>query len=398
MTTRDFKTQTHFMKADNPTVDGYWPIALDIGYSSVKGFSRNGIYSFPSFIRKVNEGFSFDGATDRTSIAYRDEVNGVYDVGNVAIMKTNDKEPYGNDDTLYSRTRYSQALFLILARVGMAIGLSANKHATHTDEKVVLQTGLPIEYLKADSDELAEALSGTHKFDIKFANCNEWTHYEINLDKGDIHIMPQPLGSYWSCVFDNAGKVLKGTKDFLSTTAIVFDGGFGTLDTFVTKQGAILGSHTYPEYGMREVFKRTVDKIADTYGEYIPVPYLHKYLEYGTFSTLIPNEGFTKPDIFNPKSYTKEDISFDDIMSNSCEEVFREAIKKVFDSVPDIKEIRWLIVTGGTGTAWYDYIVEMVAPLGIEVINANRNNPNIPSIFNNVRGYYMQLLAYLNQR
>ena len=102
MTTRDFKTQTHFMKADNPTVDGYWPIALDIGYSSVKGFSRNGIYSFPSFIRKVNEGFSFDGATDRTSIAYRDEVNGVYDVGNVAIMKTNDKEPYGNDDTLYS--------------------------------------------------------------------------------------------------------------------------------------------------------------------------------------------------------------------------------------------------------------------------------------------------------
>ena len=45
MNSKDFKTKTFIQPRLNPTVPGKWPIALDIGYSSVKMFSPNMVAS-----------------------------------------------------------------------------------------------------------------------------------------------------------------------------------------------------------------------------------------------------------------------------------------------------------------------------------------------------------------
>ena len=42
---QNFKTKTIFTARKNESVDGIWTIALDIGYSAIKGFSNNMIYS-----------------------------------------------------------------------------------------------------------------------------------------------------------------------------------------------------------------------------------------------------------------------------------------------------------------------------------------------------------------
>lgn len=48
MVTQAFATKTMFLSRKNAAVNGYWGVALDIGYSSVKGFSQNAVFSFPS--------------------------------------------------------------------------------------------------------------------------------------------------------------------------------------------------------------------------------------------------------------------------------------------------------------------------------------------------------------
>ena len=56
--TNDFKTKTIFQPRQNPSVNGYWGIALDVGFSSVKTFSPNQVACFPSYARKLPRAFA----------------------------------------------------------------------------------------------------------------------------------------------------------------------------------------------------------------------------------------------------------------------------------------------------------------------------------------------------
>lgn len=101
VSTKDFKTRTTFYNADNPSVEGVWSIALDIGYSAVKGYSVNRIFSYPSFIREANldSMLAENMKTSKDTIQYRDANLGTWDVGNRAIVLSSDGETYGSDNT-----------------------------------------------------------------------------------------------------------------------------------------------------------------------------------------------------------------------------------------------------------------------------------------------------------
>ena len=75
MNSKNFKTKTFIQPRYNPQVPGFWPLALDIGYSSVKMFSPNMVASFPSYAKRVEFGAADNviGEPDKTCISYRDE-------------------------------------------------------------------------------------------------------------------------------------------------------------------------------------------------------------------------------------------------------------------------------------------------------------------------------------
>ena len=53
--TSDFKTKTEIIDRKNLSFSSAWPVAIDIGYSAVKGFSPNKAFRFPSYARLVEE-------------------------------------------------------------------------------------------------------------------------------------------------------------------------------------------------------------------------------------------------------------------------------------------------------------------------------------------------------
>lgn len=400
ISTKNFKTRTAFYNADNPSVEGVWSIALDIGYSAVKGYSVNRIFSYPSFIReaRLDSMLAENMKTRKDTIQYRDETLGTWDVGNRAIMLSSDGETYGSDNTLYSRNRYSQPMFLILARVGLAIGMTENKFATYNGEKIKLQTGLPIEYVKSDSSNLRAALSGRHQFDIRFGGSEEWRHFDFELNADDIGIMPQPVGSFWSSIFDSLGNPKRGANKFMAESSLIFDGGFGTLDVFAIKDLSISFSFTYPECGMREVFKRTSDEILQKYHHQIPIPFFQKYLDSGEIDILCPTDPNKLIDVLNPDSFRKEKVDFSAILEKHSKDVCYSAMKKVLTSTNNLEDFQHFIITGGTGAAWSEWIHAALDPLSKDVIDAvGDENEKISAIYNNVRGYYMGLLESLHQ-
>ena len=52
METKDFATKTKFEKANNPGISTHNIVAIDVGYSSLKGCSQKYKYQFPSFCKK----------------------------------------------------------------------------------------------------------------------------------------------------------------------------------------------------------------------------------------------------------------------------------------------------------------------------------------------------------
>ena len=74
-TTERFKTKTEFIERENLSVDNIWGVALDIGYSAVKGISPNSVYRFPSYARKSKQLLSF-AEPEESDIYYRDMESG----------------------------------------------------------------------------------------------------------------------------------------------------------------------------------------------------------------------------------------------------------------------------------------------------------------------------------
>ena len=60
-------------------------------------------------------------------------------------------------------------------------------------------------------------------------------------------------------------------------------------------------------------------------------------------------------------------------------------------------DIKYLIMAGGTGIAWYPYFKERLKDIPLEVIAGNQNS-NLPGVYSNARGYYMYRLNQLKAK
>lgn len=384
MNTIDFKTKTTFLERCNASVRGYWTVALDIGYSAIKGISPNRVYSFPSFARKIENGeiMSSFGVASDTDIQYRDETGAVWDVGALAIDMTKKDDTRENSQSLYGRNRYFSPMFKVIARVGIALGLIPNEFGTPKDRKLVIQTGLPPAYLKSDSQYIREVLSGTHKFEIKLGK-EKWKTVEFELTEKDIKIMAQPMGSLFSASLNNDCNNVPDGNDYFESGTLVLDGGFGTLDMFAMRHRHIESSDTHDNLGMKAVFQRTADEIFDKYGVEIPVHIMQQYLKEGTVSK------------FNRAEMKTEKIDFSATLEKHNREVCMEAIEKVKSIYNNLLDYKYLLVAGGTGAAWYNIIKQHFAGMvDLKVINC-WDNDTIPPIFSNVRGYYLFCVGLL---
>ena len=84
MQTKDFRTRTIINSTPFPGKNDEWVIALDIGYSAVKGISQNGLWCFPSYAKRIPSDRESLGAPNSSDIRYKDNNGNYWVVGNLA--------------------------------------------------------------------------------------------------------------------------------------------------------------------------------------------------------------------------------------------------------------------------------------------------------------------------
>ncbi len=384
-TTLDFKPKSQIVPKSFPSKDNTWVIGLDIGYSAVKGMCPNKYFSFPSYARIIPDGRERMKKYSDTDIRYR-EGNEVWAVGSLAYDEVNPAEMVYSEEELYGRNRYFSTMFKVITRCGFALGLLANEYGSPENKKIAIQTGLPPKYKEADTPYIKAAMAGTHSFDIQIGE-RGWQRFNFTLEEDDIYVMPQPLGALVSVSIDANGKNLPTARNYFSSSLIVFDPGFGTLDDYFVVKGNVRGTgETFNNLGMHEVFLRTCKNIKDKYGTHLSVPEFINYLDTGKL--------YVRDKINRLK---RTEVGFQEFLVQNSKDVCNEAIDKMVNVHDGFNNVDYIVATGGTYDAWGNLFNEAFAEMeGLAIIPGNINDPSLTNVFSNVRGYYLYLMNRLN--
>ena len=197
-----------------------------------------------------------------------------------------------------------------------------------------------------------------------------------------IDIMSQPMGTFNSLLFDETGKPVPNAMDLMRSNLLMFDGGFGTLDKFLIVANQIETKDTDASLGMRRVFSETRSLIENDLGVTVSIPAMQNILKSGVVEV---NDIMT----LDTKTYP-----IDGYLEKANQMVAAEAL----DSIKDyIFKIKYLVMTGGTGDAWYEIFKTKLAKTKVTVL-LGKQNSNLPTIYSNARGYYYNRLKKLGFR
>ena len=376
--TRAFMTPMTYMPQDNLKNGDIWTLALDIGYSGVKGMSPNSTYCFPAFAREQEKGII--GTPSETDIIYKDENGKQWLVGSLAQSLLRDNDTTDSHTTLYERNRYFSEMFLVLARVGMALGLRGNIYGKSKDPKdIFFQTGLPPAYLEADSPLLIDALEGHHSFSVKFGQ-DEWERHSILISRNRIHILEQPMGAVFSASKRDDGTTVSGPsgQPIVNDRILVLDGGFGTLDAISIFNRLVEDNmNSFSDLGMKAVIGLLSDKLLKQHGVEVSVHAMQKVLDDGHVIKT------------NKRTRVQDILQIEDILRACNKTVCESAMNRIDSAYDYLSSHRYLLLAGGTCAAWKPIIMQRYAKMsGLSIISADQND-NLGPVFSNVRGYYL---------
>lgn len=381
--TKAFKTRSEIIEKKLPRINGNNQykgktiVALDIGYSGVKGASPNKVFTFPSYAKKTPKDLDVVGKVRPSDIQLRNDKTGeCWLVGQAAetMMDQVDIEST-TDASLYTRYRYDSEVFKVLAMTGMALGL----WGTGSGNDIYLQTGLPATYKDRDEGKIVSALCGDYAVSIKVGS-GDWVPFQFTLDENHIDVMEQPQGTLCATAYDN-GVVSQMGKDILRSNSIILDIGFGTEDIFSIRSGYKNAHQTYSDTGMRAVFEAVIKQLQADHKNYAletKIFELQRYMENGE----VP--------YFDADEFQMHNLPFADILEEKNREICDKSIRRLMQDYGNLVGYNYLIVTGGTGESRFEQIKEMLSGLPtLQVLPGNLNTQDLAFSYSNVMGYYM---------
>ena len=368
MDTKVFATRTEHKQIPFPKLEGIHLIGLDMGYSGPKCIYEDGYFIFPNFCQKLT-GELF-AELNKNDMVYEDVETGQrYCVGDMAYRSIT-SDTVIEEDSLFGRNHYLHPSFLITFRA--AIGKALWNVETNGDD-VVIQTGLPPAYIVNDTPYLKSACVGRHRFKLMIGK--EVKEFDVTIKEENFFIMYQPMGTLYSTVFDENGKPTKEYNTYMTSNVMVFDGGFGTLDKFFIKAKQLMLKDTNAELGMHRVLIETRNLLQKELGADVSIPAMQQVLKTG------------KVKVTDRVLIQEAEYPISEYLEKANNIVKSEAFESIKDYVFDIK---YLIMTGGTGSAWVDYFTERLRGVkSLKVVPSNNNAKDMSIVYMNARGYYM---------
>jgi len=260
-----------------------------------------------------------------------------------------------------------------------------NTFGDFAGKELFVETGLPAAYMM-DEYALKDAFCQEHKFAVKVGK-NPWQKFSFALDEDHVFVTSQPKGTLYSSVINENGEFLENSTRILKSRTLIFDAGFNTLDLVRNMNGVIdANCISYDDLGMKAVFLETASAVEKKYHEHIEIPFMQYVLKTGIL------QGYTR------KTRSTVEIDISGILEDKNREVCYRAINKIRGMYNDLLDLDYLVVTGGTGEAWWHIIKDEFKGLRTLTVLSGNENSDLPFTFSNVRGYYYYLYRSVKKK
>lgn len=375
MNTLAFSTRSEYKtNKQYPHVNGWTIIGLDMGYSAPKCLFEHGNFVFPNFVKRLT-GELF-GDLPKDALIYEDKGGNVFIVGDMA-MKSLTEDSVVSEDELFGRNHYLHAEFKVTFET--AIGLALWNEEETDGHDVFLEMGLPPAYKIKDEPYLRSVVCKNHKFKLTKGGVTK--EFDITFTDDNVDVMSQPMGTLNSLLFNDDGSYSPYARELMNADVALLDGGFVTLDKFLIRAHQLEFQDSDAGLGMKRILEELRSMLLKEYGVKISIPAMQKVLKTGKF--------------------TVNDLVTMSVEEHDIADYFEEANNKVaalaFDTIKDyVFGVKFLIMTGGIGEAWYPYFTERLKNMPVKVL-LGKENSNLPTVYTNARGYYMYRVNMLKR-
>ena len=371
------KTNFNFHKLNIPFLKNNEPvlIGLDVGYSSTKVVSNLGYHIFPSLVTPIEkqDEDKYTSFPKKTTLLYRDNnvTRKTWLVGDIIIEGIQEK--LDNQDFLYGSNRIGTDENLVLNRVGLALALLKEDKSFIKNPEVRITVGLPAQYFSHEN-EYKSQLIGYHNFEL-FIN-GEWVEIKVDIPADDLNVMSQPMGTLFSLALNRQGQIID-EKLISSARLVIFDGGFGTVDTYVLTNGTTGKCKTWEKQGMRTVYERTLYQCEEETGRNLGFNRLNFIL--------------AKPEAERVVRYNGKNKWFvDPTVKTNIDIIAEDNIKSINKTYNYLNDVDLFIMTGGTGKVLYPYFkLALNIPMRLaEKTDSKYPEENFDSVFSICVGFF----------
>lgn len=190
MNTNNFHAGYEIINADGPSIDGYWPCVIDIGYAFITGASTNKRFCLPSYSYKRTAESNVADLRP-TDIIYRDK-DGEWVVGDFSgVFEPVDTSEIYDIRSVVEEKQYLGKAFRVFFSVALGLALLPNDKRQRVDEKIMVQTMMPTKLEVEDMALLKAGILGDYDFDLK-VGMNDYVHFAFEITSEQLVILIQP--------------------------------------------------------------------------------------------------------------------------------------------------------------------------------------------------------------
>ena len=249
---------------------------------------------------------------------------------------------------------------LFIADSAKVLALAVASELTESDEPVGIVTGLPIATFRQKADALARLLRDRHSFT---AIAPDGSRSRRVLEVRDVKVIPQPFGSMYDIVLDDAGAI--GDRQTLQQKVGLVDVGFQTTDLTVSDRGTFLERASQStETGVGRAFATIAGKIREKSGVNVELYRLYDAMDEGRIK--IRGESFD--------------------LSRLIEHVLGQLATDIATDANRLWADEWdmdaIVITGGGGAVLAPYLAPLLKGRVLPV-DGSRD-----ARLNNVRGFW----------
>lgn len=335
-------------------------IAVDPGFDTIKVIANGKFFKFPFNTEKTDEKKISNMTVADDFILYRNKDNETWRIGQYAreliFEKKDSSDIEDKMKSFYSEKRFVSDEFTIGLRTAIAMAISElGLYNEINNINIFIMVALPHSVRDNYSTQVKSILSGNHDYFVKIGKELE-EEYTYIIEEDNIFTVSQTVASILGETSDDDGNIDEDKFYYLSDgPTLVIDGGFYTIgEVAVDRGGSINEEKTFSdtEHAMKNINMEIARELENQRPDikYYVIEYLMtkndgkvKYLNDGKADIIDLN--ILKKDKIKEMSYR-----------------FIESLNKKYNNLLDFN---YVLVTGGTGACYYDYLKEYYVGKGI---------------------------------